>query len=134
MIRDYHPSDNERLQIMLHALWSDYDGQEDLANEQVFVWDQDGVVMGFILIGIRPWVDGAESSPCPHIEGWYVEPELRRQGVGRALVRAAEDWCKAAGYTELTSDVLVDNDISLQAHVALGFTPTERVQYFKKIL
>jgi aminoglycoside 6'-N-acetyltransferase I len=70
--------------------------------------------------------EGCESRPCPYIEGWWVAPDLRRTGVGRALIAAVESWCTAHGYTELASNVELDNDISLQAHAALGFEPVCR--------
>src|SRR5262245_58189321 len=40
-------------------------------------------------LSLRPYADGCHGSPVPYLEGWYVEPEARRQGVGGALVKAA---------------------------------------------
>jgi aminoglycoside 6'-N-acetyltransferase I len=77
---------------------------------------------------------GCDSAPVPYIEGWWVAPELRRAGVGRALVGAVEQWCKEQGFDELGSDVELDNDVSLRAHAALGFEPTLRLQFFRKRL
>jgi aminoglycoside 6'-N-acetyltransferase I len=70
----------------------------------------------------------------PYLEGWWVAPELRQSGVGRALVAAVEQWCREHGYAELGSDVELHNDSSLRAHAALGFEPTLRVQFFRKRL
>ena len=72
--------------------------------------------------------------PIPYIEGWWVAPDLRRSGVGRTLIEAIEGWCRDHGYTELGSDVEVDNGPSLAAHSALGFAPTVRLQFFRKRL
>jgi len=72
--------------------------------------------------------------PIPYIEGWWVAPDLRRSGLGRALFGAIEQWCLDNGYTELGSDVEVDNAPSLAAHAALGFKPTLRLQFFRKHL
>jgi len=69
-----------------------------------------------------------------YLEGWYVESEWRRRGVGTALVAAAEAWARAQGCTELASDALPDNDTSAAAHLALGFTETVRIRCFKKQL
>ncbi len=116
---------------MMHALWPDFDG--DYGDEQVMVWEREGGRLGgFISYGLRPWAEGCESKPVPYVEGWWVAPDLRRQGVGRALVSAVEDWARAHGYRELGSDVELDNSGSLEAHQKLGFEPVLRVQFFRK--
>ena len=51
----------------------------------------------------------------------------RRQGVGRALMQAAEQWARDAGFAGLGSDARVENEVSLLAHERLGFAPTERL-------
>jgi aminoglycoside 6'-N-acetyltransferase I len=57
----------------------------------VFVAERDdGSVCGFVEAGTRPYVDGCDSSPVGYIEAWYVDPDSRRAGVGRALLNAAE--------------------------------------------
>ena len=61
-----------------------------------------------------------------------MAPDLRRTGVGRALVTAVEQWCLEHGYRELGSDVELHNEASLRAHAALGFEPTLRLQFFRK--
>lgn len=61
-----------------------------------------------------------------------MRPDLRRTGVGRALIQALEQWCRTNGYSELGSDVELDNSASLKAHVDLGFEKTLRLQFFRK--
>ena len=70
----------------------------------------------------------------PYVEGWWVDADARRQGVGAALVRAAEAWSRERGFTEMASDVLLDNDGSHAAHRALGFAEVERVVLYRKAL
>lgn len=119
---------------MMSDLWpEDFDGELS-ENETVFVSEMGGKITGFVAFAVRPWVEGADIAPCPHIEGWYVSPEYRRQGIGGELVRAVEVWAKQKGFSELTSDVEMKNTISLDAHKALEFEPTSQVQYFKKKL
>lgn len=101
----------------------------------MLVWEREAAGLGgFISYSLRPWADGCESSPVPFIEGWWVAPDLRHRGVGRALVIAVEEWCRAHGHDELGSDTLVENELGLRAHASLGFQPTERIQYFRKRL
>jgi aminoglycoside 6'-N-acetyltransferase I len=89
---------------------------------------------GFAEVGTRPYADGCESTPVAYLEGWYVDADLRRTGVGGALVRAAEAWARARGYTEFASDALLENVTSHRAHRALGFSEVERVVLFRKPL
>ena len=94
----------------------------------------DGHLAGFVEIGSRNYAEGCESTPVAYIEGWYVDPDVRREGLGRRLVQAAEAWAIAHGYTEMASDTELHNDVSLQAHTALGYREVERQICFRKRL
>ncbi len=119
---------------MMRTLWPGGDSY-DFSDETVYVWERDdGGLGGFVSFSLRPWAEGCDSTPVPYIEGWWVAPQLRHAGVGRALVAAVERWCREEGYDELGSDVELDNTLSLQAHAALGFEATLCVQYFRKRL
>ena len=101
----------------------------------VFVADRgDGRLGGFLELGQRPTADGCASSPVPYIEGWYVDRDLRQSGVGRALVRAAEQHAKNAGFTEIASDCVLDNEVSRLAHASLGHEEVHRSIHFRKSL
>lgn len=99
----------------------------------VFVADCDAA-KGFLELSVRPYANGCDSMPVPFVEGWYVEPELRGRGVGRALMRAAEAWAADRGYREVGSDTQLWNAPSLRAHERCGFVETERVVYLRKKL
>ena len=89
---------------------------------------------GFAEVGTRSVVDESETTPVAYLEGWYVDHDVRRQGVGAALVRSAEKWARAKGYREFGSDVELENIISQHAHLALGFSETSRaVNYIKTL-
>ena len=97
--------------------------------------DPDGAVIGFAEATLRrDYVNGTVTSPVGFLEGWYVAPSWRGRGVGRALVRAVEDWTREQGCRELGSDALLDNAPSHAAHAGCGFEETERVVYFRKPL
>ena len=93
-----------------------------------------GDVLGFVELSIRPYAEDCVSDRVAYLEGWYVVPAARRQGVGRALVAAAEDWGRAQGCTEFASDTLLDNAVSAAAHKALGFEETVQLRCFRKDL
>jgi aminoglycoside 6'-N-acetyltransferase I len=94
----------------------------------------DGEVTGYVEIGLRIYAEGCRGSPVPYIEEWFVVPDARRTGVGRALVAAAEAWARERGYAEIASDALLDNVMSQHAHQALGFEEVERQVAFRKDL
>ena len=93
-----------------------------------------GGLCGFVEVSIRPWAIGCEPRPVGYIEGWYVDEDVRRRGVGRALVEAAEAWARSKGCRQMASDAELWNDVSHQAHGALGYEETARLVLFKKDL
>jgi aminoglycoside 6'-N-acetyltransferase I len=100
----------------------------------VFIAEDSATPVGFLELALRSFSDGCESMPVPHIEGWYVEPSVRRRGIGRALMQAAETWASDHGFTELASDTEPWNQASLAAHAQCGFHETERLVKFCKRL
>jgi aminoglycoside 6'-N-acetyltransferase I len=102
---------------------------------QLMMYDGTRTPIGFIEGSIRgDYVNGTETSPVGFVEGVYVAPAWRRQGVARRLFAAIGDWARARGCHELASDALLDNEASQRAHAALGFRETERVVYFVRKL
>ena len=64
----------------------------------VFLAEAEGRVVGFLELDFRKYAPGCRSSPVPFIEGWYVEPAFQRRGIGRALVKAAEERARIMGH------------------------------------
>ena len=93
-----------------------------------------GDLAGFVEATIRPHVDACDTSPVGYVEGWYVDADVRRRGVGRRLVRTAERWARERGCTEMGSDCLLDNEVSLRAHLAIGYEERERLIHFRRWL
>jgi len=126
------------------ALWPDASTSEHLAEMEaifeaaeapVFVAVRpNGTPGGFLEGGTRQSADGCEGGPVGYIEGWYVVADLRRQGVGRALVRAFETWARESGLQEIGSDTWLGNEVSIAAHTRLGYLEAERLVHFVKKL
>ncbi len=78
--------------------------------------------IGFINLSLRyDYVQGASSSPTAYIEGIYVKPEYRGQGVAKRLVNHALSWAQKQGCKELASDAELTNVVSQKFHERLGF-------------
>ncbi len=94
----------------------------------------DGLRVGFLEANIRFYADGCDTNNVGYIEGWYVDVAYRQQGIGAALVKAAEMWARSKGCLEMASDCLLENDVSLAAHLALGYEEKKRLIHFAKPL
>ena len=128
------------------ALWPDSTREQHLAEMTAFLsnparfrqfiaYSRSREAVGLAEASIRSdYVNGTESSPVAFLEGLYVVPQARRQGVGASLVAAVADWARAAGCRELASDAALENSISHVVHLALGFEETERVVFFRRKL
>ena len=93
-----------------------------------------GGLAGYLHIGSRKYAEGCTSSPVGYLEEWFVDADVRRQGVGKALIAAAEAWARRQGFREVASDTLIDNEVSLASHLALGYTEVERqINFIKKL-
>jgi aminoglycoside 6'-N-acetyltransferase I len=146
-IRALRSQDHADWVRLRHALWPDAtldehrrDAERFLAGdhhepaEVLLAFDDTDHAIGFVELSIRNIVDSCRTHRVGYLEGWYVIPEARRQGVGAELVAAAERWARGAGCREFASDARLDNEVSHRAHVALGFTETGRSVNFRKDL
>lgn len=91
-------------------------------------------IVGFLEASIRSFVEDCHSDHVGYLEGWFVEREFRRRGVGRKLVRAAESWAHGKGCREMASDAEIGNESSLRAHQKLGYAETSRLVHLRKDL
>lgn len=97
--------------------------------------DASGAPAGFAEAALRhDYVNGCATSPVAFLEGIYVRPAFRKQGVARLLIEAVETWARDLGCAELASDAELHNQISHIMHLAAGFEETERVVYYRKPL
>ena len=147
-IHEVHPGTRGPLRTewvrLRHALWES--GLQELEQQLQQLADRgvpyvgflackaDGAAIAFAEAALRPYVNGCESSPVAFLEGIYVEPACRSQGLARTLVQKVARWGRMAGCTEFASDARIENSDSHAMHLALGFTETSRVVYFRKPL
>ena len=55
------------------------------------------------VFSLRPYAEGCATTPVAFLEAWFVSPERRRRGVGRALVATAEAWARGRGCHEFAN-------------------------------
>lgn len=133
VVREMRQSDTAEWLRLRKALWDDSDVleatawtlREDAATSVAEHLSISGLV-GFAEVGTQAYADGCETSPVAFLEGWYVEPGLRRTGVGARLVSAVGAWGKSQGLHELASDSDLENVTAHAAHLSLGFEEIER--------
>jgi aminoglycoside 6'-N-acetyltransferase I len=97
--------------------------------------DEEGRLTGFLEVGLRSHADGCDTAhPVGFVEGWFVHEAYRKQGIGAALMRSAEDWARSQGCREMASDTWIDDERSQHAHQAQGFEVVDRCVHFRKAL
>lgn len=145
-IRPVEPGDAAVWQRMRHDLWPDdpgdhtsdvaryFSGQRTHPAEVLLACLGAGTPVGFVELSIRPYAEGCTTDRVAFVEGWFVESAHRGQGIGAALMAAAEEWGRANRCTELGSDTQTFNEESIRAHTALGFEEVERIVCFRKSL
>ena len=149
-IRPAVPSDQEQLAKLLYALWPESSPAEHAKELTQILAGQPPSCMpltilvaqlesnelaGFVEVGLRSCAEGCDPArPAGYVEGWYVTEAHRRQGIGAALLAAAEDWARRQNCREMASDTQLHNQISQQVHLALGFEEVERSVNYRKAL
>lgn len=61
-----------------------------------------------------------------YVHNLYVDPALRQRGIGRALMQALLDWCKANGYSRIA---LRATEMARPLYEKLGFVADRQMAY-----
>ncbi|MFA1624659.1 GNAT family N-acetyltransferase [Rhizobium mongolense] len=144
LIKKMDAADNLRWAGMRFKLWDHLSVDEHLGDIDSMLKGKkrtgyiallpDREPVGFAEISIREYANGCTAQPVPFLEGVWVDPKHRRQGIGRALVERIASDLIAQGFHELCSDAGIRNTRSHQAHENWGFAETDRVVYFRRPL
>lgn len=105
-----------------------YGSQLQSDRECVFLAERGGEIVGIIRC--------VESAGSPllyperycYIGSAYVKPAVRRRGILRRLLAAAEAWCEERGLDEMRLHSVAESDISNRTWAALGFGVAEHVR------
>ena len=143
VIRRVSSEDHRAWFDMRQGIWPEapedylrYDMDDILSSDKdaVFMAIADGTAAGMIEARLRDYCEGCETSPVGYIEAWFVYPQFRGSGIAAGLARAAEDWAREKGCSEMGSDTWLDNEASIRAHLKLGYAEAERLVHFVKQL
>ena len=91
-------------------------------------------LIAFAEASVRHHVIGIESSPVGFLEGIYVDPQQRKNGIAERLISEVERWSKSRGCLVLGSDTDIENRESQAFHDALGFVARERVIIYERAM
>jgi ribosomal protein S18 acetylase RimI-like enzyme len=97
-------------------------------NEVLFLADLAGETVGVlrcIQSSGSPLLDPAQYA---YVSSVYVVPSAREQGVLRALLAEAVQWCKERGLEEMRLHNAADNPLANAAWEALGFEVVEHLR------
>jgi ribosomal protein S18 acetylase RimI-like enzyme len=90
----------------------------------LWVAERDGAILGTVIAGWDGW--------RAHLYRLAVHPAARRQGLGRALLTAAEDRLADLGAPRLDAMVLDDNALGRSLWEATGYTRQDRWRRWTK--
>jgi ribosomal protein S18 acetylase RimI-like enzyme len=101
-----------------------------LADESygLFVAEGEGKILGFVQITIR------DTPPIPllvprrvaAVENLAVREDVRRAGIGRALMRRAQRWAEELGAAEIELNVYEFNQAAIDFYHSLGYATSSR--------
>src|SRR5215471_6410344 len=115
-VRNVAASDAAAWKALRSELWPD--GADDHAAEIAMFFagtleeptavlmaeSAEGTIVGFAELSIRRDVAGLEGKRTGYVEGLYVCPEFRWQGVARTLLYASRNWAREMKCTVFASD------------------------------
>ena len=100
-----------------------------------FIKYADNCTVGFAQCQLRrDYVEGTRTSPVGYLEGIFVMKEYRHKGYAKELLSSCQQWAASQNCTEFASDCELDNENSLQFHLAMGFEVANKIICFRKSL
>jgi ribosomal protein S18 acetylase RimI-like enzyme len=106
------------LQETWEEAWPDL--SRTIRDGAALVAEDDGRAVGFIFC-----VLGDRGRKTAHITDFYVRPEARGRGIGKALLGALIDPARASGLDHVSLEVLLRNAEARRLYERLGFAPVD---------
>ncbi len=136
-VRRATPGDAGAVARLLHDFQEEFDepspGVEALTERyEELIRNRDMTVLlagdggdGFAQLRYRPWVYSAGPNAHSYLEELYVVPDLRGNGLGRALLEAAMETARDEGATHMELGTSQDDTAALALYESAGFTNRE---------
>lgn len=87
--------------------------------------------IAWISLSLRhDYVEGCQNSPTAYLEGIFIIPDYRSQGIDDKLLSFAISLAENRGISQLASDVEFDNQLSQNFHVKYGFREVGRTVHY----
>ena len=99
-------------------------------NLDVLAARSEGRTLGVAVLAYRTNI--AAGALFASIEDLYVSPEARRQGMGQALLAAADERCRARKISYV--EVQVEDETARSFYTSLGYEPEETVSVLSRSL
>ena len=138
LVRDLHCSDLAALRPLLKQLGYDVDETELLRRldsvlatkgHRAFVAEKEGRLLGLVHIFDRPSLE----KPCEaHVQSLIVDEACRGQGIGRALMAAAEAWSRQRGLGSVALYARVDRNDAHAFYGGLGYEIATTSHFLRK--
>jgi ribosomal protein S18 acetylase RimI-like enzyme len=150
-IRDYTPSDTQFI-LSLVSRFSEFDLPEWRQREEIdgtnrssigqalthlnpdsaifIAEDENGIPAGFV--HLQTETDYFRNDKYGYISDLAVDERFEGQGIGRLLLKSAEDWTRAKGYRLLALYVFSGNARARQLYERYGFEQ-EVIKYVKAV-
>ena len=98
--------------------------------DEVFRLVSGGENAGMLWMGVSR--DQFTCDETGYLLGIFVRKDLRRKGLGKELMRAAERWCRTNGLTDLTLNVGASNECAKGLYRRMGYS--ERSTVMRRML
>lgn len=96
---------------------------------QVLVAEREGAVIGVECLALTDVRVGGVSCSAGYSFNTRVQPGLQRQGLGPAMLEAAERWAQRQGASYMTGLIKTSNAPSMKMVTALGWETVARFDY-----
>ena len=104
--------------------------ETDDADRAVLVAESADTLLGFIhLMAMTDYYTGERFG---HVADLVVAADVERQGVGRMLMAAGEQWARDRGFPAMTLNALMNNSRARATYERLGYQP-EWIKYIKPL-
>ena len=110
-----------------------FDAFNDILKEdkrETYVYEEDGIIKGFMTIGNCRNEDKKDAF---ELWGLYIEPLMKRTGIGTKMIKYCEEQARIRGYKENVLWVLKENKNARKFYETMGYREDGKEELLEKI-